>query len=84
MLEELANAFAEKVRINFDLGVHWRVGLTLKEVAQQIELPDYELDVISSEVEEALAKLFYAADEIIVSPLMPGKRMSAFSRSGAV
>jgi CheY-like chemotaxis protein len=83
LLAALERAFQEKVKINFDLRIHWQDGLTLEQVAQEIELQDYALAVVTSEVEEVLGKLFFTADEIIVSPLISDGRSRLSSQSGA-
>jgi DNA-binding response OmpR family regulator len=83
LLAAVERAFRERLRINFDLHIHWHVGLTLDQAADEIELRDYTLQVIGNEVEETLSRLFYAASEIMVSPLMPGYRSHMISGSGA-
>lgn len=86
LLEAMSHAFAEKVRINFDLSIRW-AGVQMEEVAHQLELTDKpSLAIMHSEIEEVLCKLFYGADEIVVTPLIPPNRIhsSSSSPSGAV
>jgi len=84
LLEELAKAFEEKVRINLDLDIGWR-GLCLEEVAREIEMDDKPApEVLEAEVEELLCKLFKQADEVQVSQLIPADRIRSTSQSGAV
>jgi CheY-like chemotaxis protein len=84
LLEELAKAFDEKVKINFDLSIGWQ-GISLEEVARDIEIDDRPpLEALEAEVDELLCKLFSQADEIQVSRLIPVDRIPSASQSGAV
>ncbi len=84
LLEELAKAFEEKVKINFDLSISWQ-GISLREVARDLEMDDRPpLGVLDAEVDELLCKLFSQADEIVVSRLIPADRIPSASQSGAV
>jgi ActR/RegA family two-component response regulator len=84
LFEELAKAFAEKVKINFDLSVRWQ-GIDAEEVARELEMENKpSLAVLEAEIDEALCKLFYQADEILVTRLIPGDRIRSTSQSGAV
>jgi CheY-like chemotaxis protein len=84
LLEELASAFTEQVRINFDLSIHWQ-GIRLEEVVREIEMESGpSAAVVQAEVQEVLCKLFYEADEIRVTRLIPIERVRSTSQSGAV
>ena len=84
LLKALERAFAEKVRINFDLSIYWR-GISLEEVAREIEMEDKpDPAVLKSEIEEALGKLFYEADKILITRLIPAERIRSAAQSGAV
>lgn len=84
LLRELSRAFAEEVKINFDLSIRWQ-GIHLEEVAREIELKDeISSAVAEAEVEELLRKLFHQADEILVTPLIPVHQARSTSQSGAV
>jgi DNA-binding NarL/FixJ family response regulator len=84
LLDALAKAFTEKVRINFDLSIYWR-GISLEELAREIEMENKpDPAVMESEIEETLGKLFYEADEILVTRLIPAERIRSAAQSGAV
>jgi len=84
LFNALSRAFAEKVKINFDLCIRWQ-GIHLEDVAREVELEgEPALALVAEEVEEALCKLFYGAEEILVAPLIPAGRTRAISQSGAV
>lgn len=86
LLEAMTHAYTEEVKINFDLAIRWEK-IQMEAVIHQLELevkPPPE--ILRSEVEEVLCKLFYGADEIVVTPLIPPNRLqsSSSSPSGAV
>ncbi|GAB4531465.1 MAG: hypothetical protein Kow0063_10730 [Anaerolineae bacterium] len=84
LFEELARAFREKVKINFDLSIQWR-DISLDEVAHEIEMEDRpDVAVLEAEIEEVLCKLFFQTNEILVTRLIPADRIRSTSQSGAV
>jgi ActR/RegA family two-component response regulator len=84
LLDALSRAFAEEVRINFDLLIRWQ-GIRLEQIAREIKLEDKPTPaVVAAEVEEALGKLFQGAEEILVDPLIPTSQMRSVAQSGAV
>ena len=85
LLNAMAEAFTDKVRINFDLSIQWQ-GVELEDIAQTLELESrVSIPVIRTEIEEVLCKLFRSADEIVVTPLVPINQMRhSTSQSGAV
>lgn len=81
LLNALNQAFSKEVGINFELKIGWQ-GIHLEKVAHDIG-PANKPD-LHPEIEELLCKLFYRADEITISPLIPIERSSSAPQSGAV
>jgi len=82
LLTTVDQVFKEKVRINFDLAIHLQ-GLLLEQVASEIGVQQHAPEVVMSEVEEILCKLFFDAKEIILFPLIPTGRSRLSSQSGS-
>ena len=83
LLTAVERAFLEKIRINFDLQIKWRGGLSLDDVAQDIALQNHLPTLVAGEVEEVLCKLFFSASEIVVSPLVSGDHSRLSSQVGS-
>jgi CheY-like chemotaxis protein len=83
LLAAVERAFREKVQINFDLAIGWEKGLSPEQAAGEIEMSAAPVSVPVDEMEEILAKLFHAADELRVARLIPNDRLRLSSQSGS-
>ena len=86
LLRAMTQAYVDEIKLNFDLAIRWE-GIQAEEVAHHIDFPDKPSPaVVQAEIEEVLCRLFYEADEITLTPLIPANRIhsSSSSPSGAV
>jgi CheY-like chemotaxis protein len=85
LLEAIERICRVEIDINWDLELEWK-DISAETVGVEVELDQADLtrEVLAEEVEELLRKLFYEADQIVVSPLLSPARAHASSQSGAV
>jgi CheY-like chemotaxis protein len=79
-LESVRNAFAEKVKINLALDIHWQQGSGPEQAVQNLEIEGAYVmrgtplhSQVTAELEDLLCRLFYEAKSLLVRPLTPGK-----------
>jgi CheY-like chemotaxis protein len=75
----IRNIFADELKINLDLQVHWDPPHTKEQILQRLEIAAQLLQPASSlyeqvelELEDLLSRLFYDAESLLIKPLTPG------------
>jgi DNA-binding NarL/FixJ family response regulator len=85
LLEAIERVCRAEIDINWTLELEWK-DISAETVGVEVELDQAALtrEVLADEVDELLRRLFYKADQIVVSPLLSPARAHASSQSGAV
>src|SRR5438132_10857974 len=74
-LESVRNVFAEKVKINLALDIHWQQGSGAEQAVQNLEIEGALVmdgtplhGQVTAELEDLLCRLFYEAKSLLVRP----------------
>ncbi|HJT55715.1 MAG TPA: phosphotransferase [Ktedonobacteraceae bacterium] len=78
-LELVRKVFAQDVKLNQELEIHWQDGMRLDDFVVNLEVggkriqhSDDRQGLIAAELDDLLCRLFFRAESILVSPLTPG------------
>src|SRR5260221_7749403 len=80
LLDEVREAFTEKVKINLSLDIRWQLVKGPEDVVLNLAINNTSVtrgtalqSLIATELEDLLCRLFYEANSIIVRPVSPGQ-----------
>src|SRR6266699_1943516 len=79
-LESVHQVFSQKVNINLSLEIHWQPKSTSEQALLNLEMNGTSIkrasplqkQMVATELEDLLCRLFYQADSVLVHPLTPG------------